>query len=95
MLVDRGEITYFVQREHLLALLPDAAGRRGAALRAVQRVSGVDYLGTPDRLHSVYHLTSMTYRRRIRLEVAVTAEDPHVPSVTGVYPTADWHERET
>ena len=40
-------------------------------------------------------LTSMTYRRRIRLEVAVTAEDPHVPSVTGTYPTADWHERET
>jgi NADH-quinone oxidoreductase subunit C len=43
----------------------------------------------------VYHLTSMTYRRRIRLEVAVTAEDAHVPSVTGIYPTADWHERET
>ena len=66
-------------------------------------VSGVDYLdsggpvATPDRprLHVVYHLTSMTYRRRIRLEVAVTAEDPHVPSVTAIYPTADWHERET
>ena len=65
-------------------------------------VSGVDYLdsggpaATPERprLHVVYHLTSMTYRRRIRLEVAVTAEDPHVPSVTRIYPTADWHERE-
>jgi NADH-quinone oxidoreductase subunit C len=62
-------------------------------------VSAVDYLAREGaegtRLHSVYHLTSMTYRRRIRLEVAVTAEDPHVPSVTPVYPTADWHERET
>jgi NADH-quinone oxidoreductase subunit C len=57
-------------------------------------VSGVDYLGTPDRLHSVYHLTSMTYRRRLRLEVSTSVEDPHVPSVTSVYPTADWHERE-
>jgi NADH-quinone oxidoreductase subunit C len=57
-------------------------------------VSAVDYLGSPERLHSVYHLTSMTYRRRIRLEVAVTAEDPRVPSVVGVYPTADWQERE-
>jgi NADH-quinone oxidoreductase subunit C len=55
----------------------------------------VDYLGTPDRLHSVYHLTSMTYRRRLRLEVSVSTEDPHVPSVTSVYPTADWQERET
>ncbi len=45
-------------------------------------------------LHVVYQLTSMTYRRRIRLECAVTAEDPHLPSVTSVYPTADWQERE-
>jgi NADH-quinone oxidoreductase subunit C len=59
-------------------------------------VSGVDYLGTDERrLHAVYHLTSMTYRRRIRLEAAVTAENPHLASVTQVYPTADWQERET
>ena len=59
-------------------------------------VSGVDYLGTDERrLHVVYHLTSMTYRRRVRLEAAVTVEDPHLPSVTSVYPTADWQERET
>ena len=51
--------------------------------------------GRERRLHSVYHLTSMTYRRRIRLEVAVSADDPHVPSVTGLYPSADWQERET
>ena len=37
----------------------------------------------------------MTHRRRVRLEVAVTAEDPHIPSLVGVYPSADWHERET
>ncbi len=43
---------------------------------------------------TVYQLTSMTYRRRIRLETAVTAEDPHQPSVTSMYPTADWQERE-
>ena len=43
----------------------------------------------------VYQLTSMTYRRRVRLEVAVSAEQPRVPSVTSVYPTADWQERET
>ena len=59
-------------------------------------VSGVDYLGSdPRRLHVTYHLTSMTYRRRVRLEVAVTPEEPNVASVTSVYPTADWQERET
>ena len=62
-------------------------------------VSGVDYLNPDDaasnRLHAVYHLTSMTYRRRIRVEVAVSVDDPHVPSVTAIYPAADWQERET
>jgi NADH-quinone oxidoreductase subunit C len=64
-------------------------------------VSGVDYLthpayaDDPRRLHVVYHLTSLSYRRRIRVEVAVTVDDPHVPSAVGVYPTADWQERET
>jgi NADH-quinone oxidoreductase subunit C len=37
----------------------------------------------------------MTHRRRIRLEVAVPDAAPNIPSVTSVYPTADWHERET
>jgi NADH-quinone oxidoreductase subunit C len=58
-------------------------------------VSGVDYEHQEERLHVVYHLTSMTYRRRIRLEVSTTVADPHVRSVTSVYPTADWQERET
>src|SRR3954463_1270035 len=37
----------------------------------------------------------MTYRRRVRVEVCVSAEDPHVPSACAVYPTANWQERGT
>ena len=89
VLVDRGEITYFVAREHLRTLV------QALRFELCSSVSGVDYLNSDARrLHVIYHLTSMTYRRRIRLEVAVTAEDAHVPSVVGIYPTADWHERE-
>ena len=103
VLVDRGEITYFVVREHLPVLAQALRDDDALRFELCSSVSGVDYLdsggpvATPDRprLHVVYHLTSMTYRRRIRLEVAVTVEDPHVPSLTGIYPTADWHERET
>jgi NADH-quinone oxidoreductase subunit C len=94
--VDRGEITYYVDREHLVKIC--TALRDEAALRfeLCSSVSGVDYgVDIPQRLHSVYHLTSMTFRRRIRLEVCVDVEDAHVPSVVGVYPTADWQERET
>src|SRR5258705_321936 len=56
----------------------------------------VEYLGSDQRrLHVTYQLTSMTYRRVVRLEVAVSTNNPVVPSVTSVYPTADWQERET
>lgn len=94
--VDRGEITYYVRREHLVALCRTLRDDPGLRFELCSGVSGVDYGATvPQQLHSVYHLASMTYRRRIRLEVAVDIDDAHVPSVVSVYPTADWHERET
>ena len=93
--VDRGEITFYVRRENLVELCKILRDEPALRFELCSSVSVVDY-GTelPDRLHSVYHLTSMSFRRRIRLEVMVTVEDPHVPSVVEVYPTADWQERE-
>lgn len=93
--VDRGEITYYVRREHLVALCRALRDDPGLRFELCSSVSGVDYgVDVEQRLHSVYHLTSMTYRRRIRLEVTVDVDDAHMPSVVEVYPTADWHERE-
>ncbi len=95
IVVDRGELTLNVEREHLLNIASALRNDPSLRFELCSSVSGVDYLGSARRLRSVYHLTSMTFRRRVRLEVAVTAEDPHVPSVTALYPTADWQERET
>jgi len=95
VVVDRGELTLHLLPERVAevcAVLRDAPDLRFELLSSL---SGVDYPSQPDRLHVVYHLTSMTYRRRLRLETAVTVEQPFVSSVTAVYPTADFHERET
>jgi NADH-quinone oxidoreductase subunit C len=95
VVVDRGELTLHIVPEKIADVC--RAMRDDDALRfeLCSSVSAVDYLGGEERrLHVAYHLTSMTYRRRIRLEVAVTADEPYVPSVTSVYPTADWQERE-
>jgi NADH-quinone oxidoreductase subunit C len=94
--VDRGEITFYVQREHLVEMCRSLRDDPALRFELCSSVSGVDYGADVDRrLHVVYHLLSMTFRRRIRLEVALDVEDPHVPSIVEVYPTADWHERET
>jgi NADH-quinone oxidoreductase subunit C len=94
--VDRGEITFYVQRERILELCRTLRDDPGLRFELCSSVSGVDYgVDVEQRLHVVYHLLSMTYRRRIRLEVALDIDDPRLPSVVEVYPTADWHERET
>ncbi|WP_223839865.1 NADH-quinone oxidoreductase subunit C [Saccharopolyspora pogona] len=94
--VDRGEITFYVHRDHLLEICRTLRDDPALRFELCSSVSGVDYgPEVPQRLRSVYHLTSMTYRRRIRLEVVLEVDDPHLPSVVPVYPTADFQERET
>ena len=95
VVVYREELTLHVRRERLVELARRLRDDPALRFELCSSLSGVDYLADEWRLHVVYHLTSMTYRRRIRLEVAVSDADPHLPSLTGVYPTANWHERET
>jgi NADH-quinone oxidoreductase subunit C len=93
--VDRGEITFYVAREQLPAIAKVLRNDGGLRFELLSSLSGVDYgVDVPQRLHAVYHFTSLTYRRRIRLEVTLDVEDAHVPSLVGLYPTADWQERE-
>ena len=47
------------------------------------------------RFEVIYHLFSTKTYQRIRLKVLLSDEDPHVNTVTTVWRTADWHERET
>ena len=54
---------------------------------------GADYPERERRFDVVYHLLSLTKNRRVRIKVQ-TDEDTPVPSVTSVYPCADWYERE-
>ncbi|MBE3008712.1 NADH-quinone oxidoreductase subunit C [Microbispora sp. NEAU-D428] len=96
VVVDRGEITFHVRRERLPEVMQHL--RDDAALRFELSlgVSGVHYPEeTGAELHAVYHLCSITHNRRIRVEVSCPDADPHIPSTVQVYPTHDWHERET
>jgi len=56
-------------------------------------VCGVDWPGREQRFDVVYHLLSPRFNRRIRVKVR-TGENMPVPSVTGIFPGADWFERE-
>ena len=94
VVVDRGELTLHVEPARIAEVARVMRDDENLRFELLSNLSGVDYPAQQRRLHVVYNLTSMTYRRRVRLEVAVTTEDPHVQSVCDVYPTADFHERE-
>lgn len=97
VVIDRGEMTVHVRRQHLP--LVAQALRDDAALRfeVCTGVSGVHYPHDTDaELHAVYHFQSITHgMRRIRVEVSCPESDQHIPSIVQVYPAVDWHERET
>jgi NADH-quinone oxidoreductase subunit C len=96
VVVSNGELTLYVQREHLPAVATQLRDDPALSFEMCLGVSGVHY---PDsngaELHAVYQLLSITHNRRVRLEVAAPDADPHIPSLVDVYPTCDWHERET
>src|SRR5256885_1216361 len=86
--VDRGEITFYVAREHLVAIAKVLRDDGGLRFELLSSVSGVDYgVDVPQRLHSVYHFTSLTYRRRIRPGVTLDVQDPPRPALAASYPT--------
>jgi len=94
--IHRGEITFHVRREDLPFVAQMLRDDERLRFEFCAGVSGVHYPADTGReLHAVYHLLSMTHNRRIRLEVACSDADPHIPSIVSVYPTNDWHERET
>jgi NADH-quinone oxidoreductase subunit C len=56
-------------------------------------LAGADYPQREKRFDVVYHLLSLVKNRRVRVKIE-TDEDTPVPSVTSVFPVADWYERE-
>jgi NADH-quinone oxidoreductase subunit C len=58
-------------------------------------VSGLDWMPREPRFEVVYGLLSMSREFRMHLKVQVSGETPRVPTLCGVWPTADWLERET
>ncbi|MBX9638212.1 MULTISPECIES: NADH-quinone oxidoreductase subunit C [Mycobacteriaceae] len=96
VVVFRDELTLDVRRGRLPQVAQVLRDDPGLRFELCLGVSGVHYPDDTGReLHAMYPLMSITHNRRIQLEVTCPDADPHVPSLFSVYPTTDWHERET
>ena len=86
-----GELTFTAQSPRIAEVL--AYLRDSHQFQQLVDLCGADYPERDRRFDVVYHLLSMTRNLRCRVKVQ-TDQDTAVPSVTGVFPAADWYERE-
>jgi NADH-quinone oxidoreductase subunit C len=95
VVVARGEVTLVVPRDELLATLEWLRGEPALRMDALSSVTATHWPDRDPRFWVDYELRSMPLRRRLRVKVGLSEDDTSVPSVTGLFPTADWQERET
>jgi NADH-quinone oxidoreductase subunit C len=95
VVVARDEASVIVGRDELLGALRAFRDDPELGLDFLSSVTANDRPGRDPRFWVVYELASTEHHHRLRAKVGVSEDDPHVPSVTGVFRTADWYERET
>lgn len=94
--IDRDQMCINVKPEHLVSVAQTLRDVESLRFEVCVSVSGVHFPGDKDReLVANIELLSMTHNHRVRIQVAVPDSNPHLPSVTAIWPSADWHERET
>lgn len=87
-----GDPVVRLAREDLASFV---AAARGAGLDTFIDLCAVDYLSRPEgRFEVVVHLLALEARLRLRIQAAVPGDDPIVPSLTAVFPGANFYERE-
>ena len=95
VVVAREEATVVVGRDELLVALAWLRDEPRLRLDALSSVTATHWPDRDPAFWVVYELRSTALVQRLRVKVAVREDDQHVPTVTGLFPTANWHERET
>ncbi|MBN1563222.1 MAG: NADH-quinone oxidoreductase subunit C [Anaerolineae bacterium] len=90
----RGEITVTVDGARIVDVCQYCRDTEGLQYNFLSDVTGIDYLPQEPRFGVAYHLYSMYQNRSLRLKVLLPGDEPAVSTVTGVYPAANWFERE-
>jgi NADH-quinone oxidoreductase subunit C len=89
----RGEITVQLSDADCIAEICEFA-KKQLGYDFLVDVTSIDNYGSDPRFTVVYHLYGYGHHCSLRIKTAVGEENPELPTVTGVWKTADWHERE-
>lgn len=88
---DHDELTLTIAKDQIRAA---AAAVQRSGYNFLEDVTCVDWYPAEPRFHVVYHILSMSFKDRIRLVASVDSIDPSIDSITPVWPSANFYERE-
>ncbi len=88
-----GELSIEINRDDVLKIIKFLRDDVNCQFLTLLDVCGVDYPEDDERFEIVYHMLSMTHNNRIRIKLR-TDEDTPVASVTSLFSSANWWERE-
>ncbi len=91
----RGDLTVTLRADLIVRACTLLRDDPELAFAMLIDLTAVDRYRSEARFEVVYHLYSLAHRRYVRLKVLADEDHPAVSSVTGVWPSANWHERET
>jgi NADH-quinone oxidoreductase subunit C len=88
------QTTVYVPRDDLLAVARELRDRADLGFTFLAELTAVDFWPREPRFELVYLLVSIEHRLRLRVKVRLNGEDARVPTVSGLWPAANWLERE-
>jgi NADH-quinone oxidoreductase subunit C len=91
----RGVLSIFVGPQSIVDVAAFLRDDPDLSYNFLENLCGVDYLGRDPRFEMVYHLQSHKNRHRVCLKVGLPERNPSVPTLTNLWATANWQERET
>ncbi|MEM8550894.1 MAG: NADH-quinone oxidoreductase subunit C [Pseudomonadota bacterium] len=91
--ITHGQLTMFLKRDGLVEVVRFLRDDPRADFVNLIDICAVDWPARPERFDVVYHLLSPVQNLRVRLKITTDERTP-VPSLSGLFPAADWFERE-
>jgi NADH-quinone oxidoreductase subunit C len=91
----RGDVTVTLKQYFLLEICTFLRDDPDHSFRFLIDVTAIDYNEKKPRFVVVYHLLSHERNQRLRLKVPLEGDEPEIETITGIWPSANWHERET
>ncbi|MBI5323974.1 MAG: NADH-quinone oxidoreductase subunit C [Ignavibacteriae bacterium] len=91
----REQLSLLVPKDKLLSVAKELRENPETSFDMLIDITAIDWLKSNNRFEVVYFLYSNKNKIRLRIKVPIEEENPECPSVTGIWESAAWYERET